>query len=111
MCDNPGRPRLVGFDHCMNLIRIRFVRWKRLNLTGIFDKTKPKPTLYVVESNDGLCWAGPHKFQGVTFTDYGPMIYRFTSEQSALAAVQGCGLDEPGHISIKGKIKISIAPA
>ena len=87
------------------------MRWRMRELHRIFESVRPKPTLYVVERGDGLYWAGPHKFQGATFTDYEKMIYKFTSEQSALAAARGSGLDEPGHIATKGKIKISKVPA
>jgi hypothetical protein len=71
---------------------MRFVRWKRLNLTGIFDKTKPKSNLYAVQRKDGLFWAGPYRFQGATFTNYEPMIYYFNNNANALATVKGCGL-------------------
>ena len=76
----------------MKLIRLRFMKWKRLNLTGIFDITKPKSKRYAVQRKDGLFWAGPHRFQGVTFTDYEPMIYYFNNNENALATIDGCGL-------------------
>jgi hypothetical protein len=95
----------------MNSVRIRFMRWRIRDLHRLFESVQTKPTLYVVERDDGLFWAGPYRFQGYTFTNHDKMVYKFNNRQSALATAQGSGLDEPGHIATKGRIKISKAPA
>lgn len=95
----------------MSSVRIRLMRWRIRDLHRLFESVQAKPTLYVVERDDGLYWAGPHRFQGYTFTNHDKMVYKFNNQQSALAAARGSGLDEPGHIATKGKIKISKVPA
>ena len=91
----------------MRSIRIKFMRWRIRNLTGLFDKRIDPPSLYVVTRGDGLHWAGPYRFQGYTFTNNDRMIYKFNNKQSALATATGCGLCEKGHIATGGSIQIT----
>lgn len=48
---------------------------------------------YRVRRSDGMYWAGPYKYQGVTFTNVDSLIYVFGSKESAQAAVRGCDLE------------------
>lgn len=48
--------------------------------------------IYRVKRSDGMYWAGPYKYQGVTFTNVEGLIYEFNSKESAEAAVRGCDL-------------------
>lgn len=64
------------------------------------------PSRFVVERDDGMVWCGPYRWQGVSFTNVPHYIYYFANAQSAHAAIVGCGLDDPGHITGRGAVKV-----
>lgn len=45
----------------------------------------------LVRERDGRVWAGPHRWQGITFTEAERFWYLFTNVESANAAVIGSG--------------------
>ena len=91
MCDHPGRPRLVKF---VGLIWVRIARRtsKRVRLVVDERHRKPSSERWIVRrNNDGRTWAGPHRWNGNTFTDAHRFWLMFASESSAVAAVEGNG--------------------
>jgi hypothetical protein len=49
-------------------------------------------TRYVVRRDtDGRIWAGPYRWQGITFTEAERFWYQFTTIESANAAIIGSG--------------------
>jgi hypothetical protein len=67
-------------------LRLSWVYWRDLTRKPVEMKR------YRVRRSDGMYWAGPYRFQGVTFTNIENMIYVFTSEESAEATMTGCDL-------------------
>ena len=59
-----------------------------------------------MQRDDGMTWAGPYRWQGITFTNVPEYVYYFANAQSAHAAIVGCGLDDPGHITGKGAVEV-----
>jgi hypothetical protein len=45
----------------------------------------------LVRDRDGRTWAGPYRWQGITFTKAERFWYQFTSVESANAAIIGNG--------------------
>ena len=45
----------------------------------------------LVRNRDGRVWAGPHRWQGITFTEAQRFWYLFTNVESANAAIIGNG--------------------
>ena len=45
----------------------------------------------LVRDRDGRVWAGPHRWQGITFTEAERFWYLFTNVESANAAIIGNG--------------------
>jgi len=45
----------------------------------------------LVRDRDGRVWAGPYRWQGVTFTEAERFWYQFTNVESAHAAIAGHG--------------------
>jgi hypothetical protein len=64
------------------------------------------PSRFVVKRDDGMMWAGPYRWQGVTFTNAPESIYYFATAESARAAIVGCGLDQSGHFTSKGAVTV-----
>ena len=53
-----------------------------------------RPSLYrwvLVRNRDGRVWAGPHRWQGITFTEAERFWYLFPNIESANAAIIGNG--------------------
>ena len=65
---------------------------KRVRLIVDERHRKPSSERWIVRrNNDGRTWAGPHRWNGNTFTDAHRFWFMFASESSAVAAVEGNG--------------------
>lgn len=63
---------------------------------GLLER-QAKPSLdrwVLVRDRDGRVWAGPHRWQGQTFTEAERFWYLFTNVESANAAIVGSGFIE-----------------
>ena len=91
--------------------RVRWVRRKWHNIRQVsLSELLARPVSsarFVVQRDDGMIWAGPYRWQGVTFTNVPEYVYYFANAQSAHAAIVGCGLDDPGHITGKGAVEVA----
>jgi len=61
---------------------------------GLLER-QAKPSLdrwVLVRQRDGRVWAGPHRWQGITFTESDRFWYKFTNVESAQAAIAGQGV-------------------
>lgn len=75
------------------------VRWKHhgrriaSRARGLLERqAKPSHHYWVlVRERDGRVWAGPHRWQGITFTEAQRFWYLFTNVESANAAIIGSG--------------------
>ena len=54
-------------------------------------------TEYAAMRTDGKYWAGPHRWQGRTFTAHRPFVYRWGTKTACQAAINGNGLT--GHVT------------
>ena len=89
----------------MRWVRRKYQKMRLFSFSELFAKPVV-PSRYVVERDDGMVWAGPYRFQGVSFTNVPHYIYYFANAQSAHAAIVGCELDKSGHITSKGSVKV-----
>lgn len=64
--------------------RVTVIPWERHR--KLFDQR-----WVLVRDNDGRTWAGPHRWQGKTFTEAERFWYLFANVESARAAVAGNG--------------------
>lgn len=48
--------------------------------------------VWAAQRSDGKYWAGPHKWQGVTFTDSPKHIYKWGTERACQSAIEWSGL-------------------
>jgi hypothetical protein len=76
------------------------VRWRRLGrriskrvkVIALERERKISTARYVVRrDHDGRTWAGPYRWQGITFTEAERFWYQFTTIESANAAIIGSG--------------------
>ncbi len=91
LLDHPGRTRLVKF---VKLIWVRVARraGKRVRLVVGERHRKPSNERWVVRrNNDGRTWAGPYRWQGITFTEAERFWHKFATIESAQAAIAGHG--------------------
>jgi hypothetical protein len=89
----------------MRWVRNKYRRMRLISLQELFAKPV-SPSRFVIKRDDGMLWAGPYRWQGVTFTNVPEYIYYFANAQSAHAAIVGCGLDQSGHITSKGSVEV-----
>ena len=89
----------------MRWVRRKWMRMRRVSLSELLAKPV-SPSRFVIQRDDGMLWAGPYRWQGVTFTNVPEHIYYFANAQSAHAAIVGCGLDKSGHITSKGSVQV-----
>jgi hypothetical protein len=87
MRNNGNRDEGVGMKKQWPL-RLTWLYWRDMTRKPV------KQREYRVRRSDGMYWAGPYRFQGVTFTNIDDMIYLFSSEESAEAAVKGSELEQ-----------------
>lgn len=75
------------------------MRWRyhgrrvALRARGLLER-QAKPSLdrwVLVRERDGRVWAGPHRWQGITFTEAERFWYLFANIESANAAIIGNG--------------------
>lgn len=65
---------------------------KRVKIMTLERERKIPTTRYVVRRDgDGRIWAGPYRWQGITFTEAERFWYQFTTVESAHAAITGNG--------------------
>ena len=76
------------------------MRWRRLGrriskrakVIALERERKISTARYVVRrDHDGRTWAGPHRWQGITFTEAERFWYQFTNIDSATAAINSHG--------------------
>ena len=89
----------------MRWVRRKWHNIRQVSLSELLAKPV-SPARFVVQRDDGMTWAGPYRWQGITFTNVPEYIYYFANAQSAHAAIVGCGLDDPGHITGKGAVEV-----
>ena len=89
----------------MMWVRRKLHNMRQVSLGELLARTV-SPSRFVVERDDGMVWCGPYRWQGVSFTNVPQYIYYFANAQSAHAAIVGCGLDDPGHITGKGAVEV-----
>lgn len=89
----------------MRWVRRKWMRMRRVSLSELLAKPV-SPSRFVIQRGDGMLWAGPYRWQGITFTNVPEHIYYFANAQSAHAAIVGCGLDQSGHITSKGSVEV-----
>ena len=99
-----------GGNTSVGRYRVRWFRRKyrdmrRVTLSELLARPV-SPARFVVQRDDGMVWAGPYRWQGITFTNVPEHIYYFANAQSAHAAIVGCGLDDPCHITGKGAVEV-----
>jgi hypothetical protein len=89
---------------------VRWVRrkWHNIRQVSLSELlARPvSPSRFVIERDDGMVWCGPYRWQGVSFTNVPEFIYYFANAQSAHAAIVGSGLDQSGHMTSKGSVKV-----
>ncbi len=65
---------------------------KRVKVIALERERKIPTTRFVVRRDgDGRTWAGPYRWQGITFTEAERFWYQFTTVESAHAAITGNG--------------------
>ena len=76
------------------------MRWRRLaratvkRVKIVVSERQAKPShgrWVLIRDRDGRAWAGPYRWQGITFTEAERFWYLFTNLDSAMAAIAGHG--------------------
>jgi hypothetical protein len=86
-------------------IKRKYTKLRLVSLSELLAKPV-SPSRFVVERDDGMIWCGPYRWQGISFTNVPAYIYYFANAQSAHAAIVGCGLDQSGHMTSKGSVRV-----
>ena len=74
-------------------VRIAARAYRRAKITVSERHRKPSSERWVVRRNkDGRTWAGPHRWNGQTFTVKQNLWYLYTNEVSAIAAIDNNNL-------------------
>jgi hypothetical protein len=72
--------------------RLARITVKRVKVAAFERNVRPSSNRWVlIRSRDGRVWAGPHRWQGQTFTEAERFWYLFTNVESARAAIAGSG--------------------
>ena len=72
--------------------RLARITVKRVKLAAFEHHVRPSSDRWVlIRDHDGRTWAGPHRWQGQTFTEAERFWYLFTNVESARAAIAGSG--------------------